>query len=252
MHLSHLPQLSHLRPERPYNEAMSTGASHQLQPLVDDLQRIFGTRLKAVVKYGWRPHDRIPSLALVDSLTPDDLTACATRAPSWHRHGCATPLMLTPHEFARSLDAFPIEYDEILATSEVVTGKHPFDGLSIAADDLRRACEVQVKSHLLHPREDYLEGGARPSHTAALVRESAPAFIALLRRLARLDHVAVESNAELVSYVSRRVQLDARVVSDLLALTEPHTMSTVDAGRIFPAYLSAIERLAEFVDSWRS
>jgi hypothetical protein len=231
---------------------MSATLKTPLQPVVEDLQRIFGARLEAVVAYGWRPHDHVPSLALVRSLTFEDLTACAARTARWHRAGCATPLVLTRHEFARSLDAFPIEYGEILWTSEVVAGTPPFEGLSIARDDMRRACEVQAKSHLVHLREDYLESAARPGAVASLVRESAPAFAALLRHLARLDHASIATHGELIAHASRRMGLDPRVVGDVLSLTEANGMSTVDAGRIFPDYLAAVERLAEFVDQWRS
>jgi hypothetical protein len=160
--------------------------------------------------------------------------------------------MLTPREFARSLDVFPIEYGEILATSRLVAGANPFDGLAIADDDLRRACEVQVKSHLLHLREDYLEGGGRPSNVAELARDSAPAFVALLRHLARLDRIAVDTNAELVAYAAGRIGLDGRTVGDLVALSAPDAVAGVDAGRIFPDYLATVGRLAEFVDRWRA
>ena len=231
---------------------MSVAAKTPLQPIVDDLQRIFGSRLVAVMAYGWRPRHQAPSLALVRKLTLDDLTACAARTASWHRAGCATPLVLTAHEFARSLDAFPIEYGEILATGELVAGTHPFEGLAIARDDLRRACEVQAKSHLVHLREDYLESGARPAAVASLVRESAPAFAALLRHLARLDHASLTTTGELIAHASRRIGLDARVVGDLLSLTDGDGMTSVDPSRLFPAYLAAVERLAEFVDQWRS
>jgi hypothetical protein len=222
-----------------------------LQPLVDDLERVFGKRLRAVVAYGWRPQKLQPSLALVESLDFDDLTACAARTAHWRRAGCATPLLLTPREFARSLDAFPIEYDEILATSRIVAGTHPFDGLAIAPADLRRACEVQVKSHLVHLREDYLEIGGKPASVAALARDSAPAFIALLRHLARLDNVAIETNAALIAY-AERLGLGGRIVSNLIALASPDESGTVDAGRLFADYLAAVEHLAEFVDSWRA
>ncbi len=231
---------------------MSVALKTPLQPVVDDLQRIFGSRLIAVMAYGWRPRDRVPSLALVHTLTFEELTACAACAAHWHRAGCATPLVLTQHEFVRSLDAFPIEYDEILSTGQLVAGTDPFAGLSIGRDDLRRACEVQAKSHLVHLREDYLESGARPAAVASLVRDSAPAFVALLRHLARLDRASLATSAELVAYASSRFGLDARLVGDIQALTAPDSMSTVDAGRIFPAYLAAVERLAEFVDKWRS
>jgi hypothetical protein len=230
---------------------MSVGLKTKLQPVAEDLQRIFGDRLEAMVGYGWHPQDRVPSMALVKSLTLDDLTTCGARTSHWHRAGCATPLLLTAHEFARSLDAFPIEYGEILATSELIVGSLPFDALAISREDMRRACEVQVKSHLLHLREDFLEGGGRPANVAALVRDSAPAFGALLRHMARLDNASITTDGELIAYSERRIGLDPRVVGDLLLLTEPDTMATVDAGRVFPAYLATVERLADFVDTWR-
>ncbi|HXG89644.1 MAG TPA: hypothetical protein VNJ02_15050 [Vicinamibacterales bacterium] len=222
-----------------------------LQPILDDLMHVFGDRLEALVVYGWRQHGPVPSLALVRSLSVDDLNACAARSGAWRRAGAATPLLLTSADFARSLDAFPIEYGEIIASHEVVHGRDPFEGLAIRREDLRRACEVQAKSHLLHLREDYVESGARPSEVEALVRDSAPGFAALLRHLARLDGATVTGNAELIAYAARTMRLDSHVVGDLVTLADPDGLPSVDAARLFPGYLAAVERVAEFVDRWR-
>jgi hypothetical protein len=230
---------------------MATARSSTVQPLVDDLQRVFGQRLEAVVVYGWRHTAAIPTLALVRSLSLDDLNACAARARAWRRAGLATPLLLTRHDFSRSLDAFPIEYGEILAQHEVVLGADPFEGLSIAREDLRRACEVQVKSHLLHLREDYLETGGHQGEINLLVRESAPGFAAILRHLARLDGDAADTEKDLVSYAARRLRLDVRTASDVIALADAEGNAAVDAVKLFPAYLEAMEQLARFVDDWR-
>ena len=223
-----------------------------LASVADDLRRIFGTRLEALVAYGWRHSAPVPSLALVQSLELADLNACASHVARWHRSGAATPLILTRSDFSRSLDAFPIEYGEIIADHEVVIGTDPFEGLSIRPEDLRRACEVQAKSHLLHLREDYVEGGARPSEIDALVRESVPGLIALLRHLARLDEVSTESAGALAHYASHRIGLDARSVGDLLAVAQSEGVDSVDTVKLFPEYLAAAERLAEFVDQWRA
>jgi hypothetical protein len=231
---------------------MASERATSVRPVVEDLQRIFGNRLEAIVSYGWRQQGPIPTLALVQSLTFEDLNACAERARAWRRAGAAIPLLLTRADFARSLDAFPIEYGEIISRHEVLLGDDPFAGLSIRNDDLRRACEVQVKSHLLHLREDYIEGGAQRSEVDELVRESAPGFAAVLRHLGRLDQAAVESNTDLAAYAARAIRLDPRVVSDLLALSDADDLASIDSVKLFPAYLAAVERLAEFVDRWRS
>ena len=231
---------------------MASDRSAAARPVLEDLQRIFSHRLQALVVYGWRQNAAVPTLALVTQMTLDDLNACAGHVGRWHRSGAATPLLLTRGEFERSLDAFPIEYGEIIEHHEIVYGNDPFVGLSIRPDDLRRACEVQAKSHLLHLREDYVESANHHGDINALVRESAPGFAALLRRLARLDGAPFAGNPELLAYAQERLGLDPRIVGDLLALADTTGPASVDPVKLFPAYLAAMERLAEFVDRWRA
>jgi hypothetical protein len=223
-----------------------------LDAVLRDLQLVFGERLTAFLSYGDGAREVTPSLALVSTLTSDDLLACAARANTWHRDGAATPLLLTRDEFARSLDAFPIELGEILDTHHVMFGVDPFTGLTIHTADLRRACEVQVKSHLLHLRENYMECGARPSEVARLVADSAPAFQTVLRRLARLDDRPARTPAEIGAYAAAHPGLDPRVVGDVLALVENGDRAPVNAARLFPEYLAAVEQLARFVDRWNA
>ena len=156
--------------------------------LVADLRGVFGERLRSVVAYG--PHIEghgnapLTCLALVTTLTVDDLETCARHAARWHRNHVGTPLILPETEFRSSLDAFPLEYGEIIRAHERVHGSDPFDGVTIAPADLRRACEAQIKSHLVHLREGFLEAGGDPTAIGNVVAASAPAFVALLRHVA--------------------------------------------------------------------
>ena len=61
-------------------------------------------------------------------------------------------------------------------------------GLDVDPADLRRACEVQARSHLLHLREGFLEtrGQRRRARRCSIVRSAAP-FAALLTSVARLQ-----------------------------------------------------------------
>jgi hypothetical protein len=231
---------------------MATSHGGALAVALQDLQHIFGERLLAVVAYGRAGASPVPSLALVQTITADDLDRCASHAASWHRAGCATPLLLTKNEFAGSLDAFPIEYGEILDTHQVIYGLDPFAGLTIRPEDLRRACEVQVKSHLVHLRENLIESRGRQSDIRELVHEAAPAFAVILRRLAQLDGVPAETSAELGAYAAKRPGLDPRTVGDVLALARDPNGSGVDATRIYPAYLAAVEQLWQFIDRWKA
>jgi len=230
---------------------MATSHGGPLTAALQDLQHIFGDRLLAMVAYGQPGASPAPSLALVRAITADDLDKCAAHAAAWHRAGCATPLILTRDEFAGSLDAFPIEYGEILDTHRIVYGVDPFAGMSIRTEDLRRECETLVKSHLVHLRENYIECRGRQSQIGELVADGAPAFALLLRRLARLDGFPASTNSDLSAYAVKRPGLDARTVGDILAVAGSGG-SSVDSVRLYPAYLRAVEQLWSFIDRWRA
>ncbi len=228
---------------------MDTASRERLSGIVTDLERIFGERLEAVVAYGRRAGDPAPCFALVTSMTMDDLISMAAAAPTWHIAGAATPLVLPRAEFARALDVFPIEYGEIIDTHETLYGNDPFAGIAVDPLDVRRAVEVQATSHLLHLRENFIQHAGRPAAIDTLVRDSAPGFAMLLRRMAQLEGAPSDSVASLSNWASERGGLDPRVVGDLLALSLDDT-APVDGRRLFPDYLDTMDKLIRVIDQW--
>ena len=209
-----------------------------------DLREIFGGRLRSLVHYAARAHRAAPphahghhepvlvhALAVVDTLTADDLRACARRITKWHDEGLATPLVLPASDLARSLDVFPFEFSAIIADHVAVSGSNPFDGLRIEPSDLRWACEVQARSHLLHLRQGYVEARGRDDALAVLIVRSAPAWASLLENIARLENRPAAADE----------------VSKLVGVKE---ISNEEAVRLFPAYLDAVEKLTKHVDGW--
>ena len=226
------------------------------EALVRGLAGIFQRRLRSVVAYGpcleGLDDQPLTCLALVDSLDISDLEQCAALAGQWTKRRIATPLILPAHEFARSLDAFPLEYGEIVHGHQLVHGLDPFAEVTISREDLRRACETEVKGHLLHLREGFIESGGKPHAVGNLVAASAPAFAALLRTVARLTGAATGDRGTATLDGGRAAGLSEQVVSDILALERDARVPTADAARLFPDYLAAVEQLAARVDQWRT
>ena len=224
--------------------------------LVADLKQVFAGRLQSVVAYGPQldGHEQtaLTCLALVDSLELSDLDTCARLSPKWARQQLATPLILAEGEFRRSLDAFPLEYSEIVRTHDLVFGSDPFDGVAISREDLRRACETQIKSHLVHLRESYIEAAGHPQAIASLVTTSAAAFAALLRNVARLNGSAAAGRVDATREGARATGLSDAVVNDIIGLEHRPAIPITDAARLFPDYLAAVEQLARAVDGWRA
>jgi hypothetical protein len=223
--------------------------------LVSDLRNVFGDRLQSVVAYGppldGRTDAPLTCLALVSTLTIGDLEACARLEPHWRRSHVATPLILPDAEFRSSLDAFPLEYGEIIRAHQRVFGDDPFDDVAIAREDVRRACEAQIKSHLVHLREGFIEAGGQPRAIADLVSASAAAFTALLRHVAWLSGSRDAGRVAAAREGARVAGIADGIVSDLVALEQRATVPTSDPARLFPAYLTAVEQLARTVDVWR-
>ena len=238
-----------------------------------DLRGIFASRLRSLVVYGLRARPSADhrhesqaaqhrhrqqgravthTLAVVDTLSIDDLRACAGRVEAWHDDGLATPLVLAAHEFGRSLDAFPFEFGAILADHQLVSGSDPFDGLKVDMADLRRACEVQARGHWLHLREGYLETRGRGDGLAVLIVESAPAFAALVTSVAQLDTAATPGDvATAARHVERQLSLPS-TASEIVALIGVSEISSAEAGRLFGPYLATVERLVAHIDTWKS
>ncbi|MGE3704574.1 MAG: hypothetical protein AB7I13_04830 [Vicinamibacterales bacterium] len=221
-----------------------------VRSLERDLRAIFGDRLDALVIYrpvADAPGLPIPTLATVRSLTVDDLRACAGRVDAWQDAGLATPLVIAAAEFARSLDAFPLEFGAILADHVAVTGTDPFLDLTVDGGDLRRACEVQARSHLLHLREGYIEARGRGDAIAGLIEDSLAPLAGLMKSVARLLGDRPATGPDAASTVERAAALPAGSLSAVLTATQ---LSGETAREMFPSYLSAVEALTRFVDGW--
>jgi len=201
-----------------------------------DLRAIFGDRMQSFVLYAASRPAGTPkaTLAVVSSLTTGDLRDCAARVVTWQEAGLATPLILEAHEFGRSLDAFPYEFGAILADYQVIAGSDPFSGLQVDASDLRRACEIQARSHLMHLREAFIETRGRSDALADLIGRSSLPLTALLENVARLGMQAHDPALD-------------RVVA-----LRGHAPTSNQARELFPPYLAAVQQLTQHIDRWRS
>ncbi|MCM3878576.1 MAG: hypothetical protein ND807_00570 [Vicinamibacterales bacterium] len=188
--------------------------------LAAELLEIFGPRLKMVAAFGTEPQ----TCAVVDSLSADDLARCAKRRAGWKRAGLDAPLLIVRDELARGLDAFPLEFSEIIATRRLIAGTDLFDTLAVPAEDCRRACEVHARGLLVHLREGYIEASGDQRAIDRLVSASAIPFRALLANVARLDRAGVD---ELMKKLGVGYQMGG-----------------------FAEALHAAERLVDYVDGW--
>lgn len=228
--------------------------------LADELETVFGSRLRAVMVYGAhaRPHARsvnapVQTVALATALTYADLSACAERASAWQRRGLEMPLLLPVAEFERSLDAFPLEYGDIIDHHILVFGDDPFVGQVVVGEDLRRACEVQARGHVIHLREGFLLAAHDAAAIARLITASVGPFASLIDAVARVTAGPRQATPDMVAaHVERVAGLSATLIQRLLSVEEDATLDPADAIQLFPPYVDLMHDLVAFVDTWRA
>ena len=151
----------------------------------------FASGSTAIVAYGWRAHGSRAEPRARRSLDIEDLNACAARrglASRGRRDAAHADARQTSRARSTRFRSSTARSSRP-TTSSLATIRST--GCRSERDDLRRACEVQVKSHLLHLREELpRKRRADIADIETLVRESAPGFAALLRHLARLEEAA--------------------------------------------------------------
>jgi hypothetical protein len=222
---------------------LSTSARRAFDRMAQDLGRVFGDRLTAVVATS-----HTSGAAFVTSITADDLDACTPLVASWHGEGLSTPVLLTPDEIRRSLDTFPLEYQALIDHHVVIAGDPHLESWVLAPEDLRRACEAQARGHLIHLRLGWLGSGSHPHDRAVLIARSAPALRALLSSVAHLTGALAKGVADLPA-VAGTMGLPANLVRDILATETAPEAADALVPRL-PEYLAAAERLWVFIDEW--
>jgi len=224
-----------------------------LEGLAADLDRVFGKRLRTVAAYGLETPSAAPrllhSLALVDRLSFDDLARCVPLATGWRRRSLAVPLILELEEFLRTLDVFPLEYGDIIAHHVLISGSNPFAGARVAQADVRRACELAAKSHLIHLREAFLETAGDSNAISRLIAASAPAFVALLRNIARLSD---DHESDVAATAERQIGISADIVREVISAAAGTRSGIADPSALLSRYIAAAERVWEYVDTWRA
>lgn len=228
-----------------------------LDELVSQLQKVYGTQLRAVVLYGSAAAgEHIPKrsdynvLVVVDELTVQHLRAGAAVARAWRESGNPPPLTLTLDEWRGSADIFPMEYADILERHRVLHGTPPFDGITVDRKDLRLQLEHEAMGKLLKLRQGVLASGGDEKAQVELLSASLSTIMVIFRAVERLHGGVPSTDYDRLSHdVGRRVGFDiepfARVVRHVRG---GEKIRPADAAAVLTGYLEGMRRLVAYLD----
>jgi hypothetical protein len=221
---------------------LAPSARRAFERLAQDLGRVFGERLVAVIATG-----PASSVSFLRDIITGDLDALGALAETWHREGLDTPLLLTVNEFRRSLDAFPVEYQTLADYHVVITGTPPFADLLVEREHLRRACETAAKGYLVYLRQGWIDAAGHDEHLAALIAASAERLRTVLTQVARLKGSDTAEDPARAGAVA--AGLDVALVLDVIGAERAPGRARHLVRRL-PDLLALATSLWVFVDEW--
>ncbi len=230
-----------------------------LDELVTQLRAAYGQRLASVVLYGSATaadHDPKKSdyniLVLLDRIEANTLSAASAVARAWREAGNPPPMTMTISEWRGSADVFPMEYGDILDRNRVLHGEPPFAGLRVDRQHLRLQLESQAMGKLLQLRQGALLAGTDGKRQLELLEASFSTIMVLFRATSRLSQKTPPAdNVALVEQVAASAGIDAAPFTRIARHRRGEApLRSEDAGPVLGQYLSGVERLNAYLDTF--
>ena len=232
-------------------------ATMTLDQLVSQLRAAYGTELRAVVLYGSaaagehiRKRSDYNVLVLAESLRLERLCAAAAVARAWAEGRNPAPMTMTPAEWRRSADIFPMEYADILDRHKILYGELPVAGLRVEPRFLRLQLEQEAMGKLLKLRQGILAAGGDEGRQIDLLAASLSTIMVILRAVVRLHgERPATDNIALSKTVAGYAGFDAapfeRVVRHVRG---EQSISTAEVANVLGGYLNGMEELVAHLD----
>jgi hypothetical protein len=235
---------------------LDTASEAALSRVVDQLRRLFEVDLVCIALYGSGADQDFVSgrsdlnLALVlERITAEHLRRLHPHLPKWHKLGVATPLVLDRDWLGSARDVFPMELLDLRDQHRILYGEQVFASLEIDGRQLRFQAEYEARGKLLHLRALYAEVGAQRKRLEALMLDSVKTFVAIMRCVLRLRHVAVPHGAAaVVLQVEEQCGVALSTMRRLIEARRGSQPLPRPLEVLFENYLDEVERLVDVVD----
>lgn len=224
-----------------------------IDQFTERVKSALGGRLVSFVVFGSAARrnatDSIDTLVICDRVDAGLLASLAAAAGDWTPSHPA-PLVFSQAEWKDSADAFAIELSDLKAHHRVLAGRDPWNGLSVASDDLRRQLEHELRGKVLRLRQAFVANARDPKVLGQALAASVSGFLAMLRALLRLSgREAPAERSAVIAAAATLVGFDPAPVTALaLSARERKAPKLSPDDPQAVAYLAAVTGTTEYVN----
>jgi predicted nucleotidyltransferase len=163
-----------------------------LEQITRDAQTALGDNLLSLVLYGSHArgdaHARsdINLLMVVRDSRATSIKPLLSVVSGWQKFGATAPVIFEAAQLARSYDTFALELAEMACAHQILLGDDPFKGYSPDWQAVRAELEHEARQKTIYLKRRWFSTGGKDKAYLALISETVPGFLALLRGTALL------------------------------------------------------------------
>jgi hypothetical protein len=228
-----------------------------LDQITSDTRQALGDNLISLVLYGSHARDEAHERSDINLfIVVRDSHAAALEpllrcVPGWIKKGAAAPVIFEEAQLARSQDTFALELAEMACVHRVLDGRDPFDGFQADWKEVRNELEHETRQKTIYLKRRWLASGGNLKAYRALIIETVPGFLALLRGALMLHRKAISPLK--VSMILEELKswdwFKSEVWRKLSAAAKgKEKLSDTELAEILPEYIEQARAFVRFID----
>ena len=230
----------------------------QAEKFTAELRKALGERMRAAVLFGSAARGEatagVSDVNVLLALEPVDAGALRDASPlarRWVKAGNTPPLVLGLEEFDTAVDAFAVEFSDMLEAREVLHGDDPLSRCQVETSELRLQVEREVRGKVVQLREGLLLAADAKERIGTLLGTALPSFTTYQRALIRLAGGTVPRRSEeVIEAAARLVGGDgAPFLRVWEARTKKQALKVAIDDPVVQGYYALAEQTAKFVDT---
>jgi len=212
--------------------------------LINECKEKLGENLVSIIKYGAEGETN-NLLIVTKQLKFDDLENLKPIILSFSKRAKAVPIFFTESGLKDSTDVFPLEILDMIYPHEVLHGVNVLEHIKLDKKHVRRQIEFELRSKLIHLRENYLTI-KRPKDVILLLKSAVPTLMPLFYGLLYLKDIKPPTHLiGLYADVEKKYEVDMGIFRKI----KGDEVSKEDSGKCVSGLIELLEKLINIVDN---
>jgi len=227
-----------------------------LEKFKEEMKKELGEALHSIILYGSASRaDFVPKrsdvnvLVVLNKIDRTLLAKIGKLMKRYRGYRFATPVVVDKDYIERSLDVFPMEFQEIQRNHKIIYGENLISGLKIAKEALRLQLERELKQSLLWLRELLIEYPKINRGLTNALMNLSRAIATQIRALSSLVSCSTENTLSIIASLGQKIGARLDSIGWLVSLrVKPKAPKKAEIQKQLSNLLEELNLLVQWID----